>query len=445
MYRKASPEAPMKLEKPPADYFPHYNRPSYRDQSNRPCSTSRKMVKKPASKKSAGTKPSSTKRSAQKAQASTSDEISPSNLQSPKDQQRLLNIFSDAFNNVLSSDHFPTLLQEIKQALFNRDFSGAFGREDYLEAYAARWSPTRALCYASVFRGIQGHLDEIYVLNEDEAIGSLEVAESDEAGSNTDQNAPDPSKSVDAQTANSSETSTSAGGVENPASSEAVTKTRNLRMICIGGCAAEHLAFASYLHDTNSHGNLTLLDSAPWATVTNLLQTKITTPPPLSKYASAAVKASNKALLEPGRLSLTFTQQDILSLDVPQLSEILGSTPTVVTMLFTLNELYTSGGIAKTTKLLKNLGQVLPDASLLLVVDSPGSYSEAALGKEKKRYPMQWLLDHTLLETETTGYQWEKLVSEESVWFRLPEELSYPISLENMRYQQHLYRLTKDA
>ena len=76
-------------------------------------------------------------------------------------------------------------------------------------------------------------------------------------------------------------------------------------------------------------------------------------------------------------------------------------------------------------------------------MDSPGSYSEAAVGKEKKKYPMQWLLDHTLVEIETPDYHWEKLESEESVWFRVPEELFYPIPLENMRYQLHLYRLDK--
>ncbi|KAK6696965.1 hypothetical protein SNK05_013628 [Fusarium graminearum] len=112
-------------------------------------------------------------------------------------------------------------------------------------------------------------------------------------------------------------------------------------------------------------------------------------------------------------------------------------------MLFTLNELYTTAGIGKTTKFLKNLGQVLAPDSLVLVVDSPGSYSEAALGKEKKKYPMQWLLDHTLIETETPGYSWEKLQSDDSTWFRLSEDLSYPIALEDMRYQMHLYRLQK--
>ncbi|KAL3953187.1 hypothetical protein ACCO45_013130 [Purpureocillium lilacinum] len=267
-------------------------------------------------------------------------------------QQRLLNVFSDAFAAVLARDSFPTILQEIKQALYNRDFAAAFGRQDYLEAYAARWSPTRALCYAAVFRGIRGHLDAVVAVDETEAMPSRDAA---------------------------------AEEVEEPSASDygASPPARRLRMLCFGGCAAEHVAFASYLRETASSGTVTLVDSAPAALV--------------------------------------------------------------VTLMFTLNELYTDGGIGRTTKFLRLLGEVLPEGSLLLVVDSPGSYSEAAVGKEdkKKKYPMQWLLNHTLLGTETVGYTWEGIESEDSIWFRLPEGLDYPIPLENMRYQMHLYRIHK--
>jgi 25S rRNA (uracil2843-N3)-methyltransferase len=112
-------------------------------------------------------------------------------------------------------------------------------------------------------------------------------------------------------------------------------------------------------------------------------------------------------------------------------------------MMFTLNELFTSGGIGKTTRLLLDLTSSVPIGSLLLVVDSPGSYSETTLGKEAKRYPMQWLLDRIMLGTQKDpvgGRKWKKLESEDSVWCRLSEKLEYPIRLENMRYQLHLYK-----
>jgi 25S rRNA (uracil2843-N3)-methyltransferase len=124
--------------------------------------------------------------------------------------------------------------------------------------------------------------------------------------------------------------------------------------------------------------------------------------------------------------------------------------PMLLTLLFTLNELYTTS-IGKTTAFLLKLTMAVKPGSLLLVVDSPGSYSETKLGSEAKKYPMSWLMDHTLLEPEDSQEgpkggknespaSWVKIVSEEAKWFRIPEELRYPIPLENMRYQMHLYR-----
>ncbi len=135
--------------------------------------------------------------------------------------------------------------------------------------------------------------------------------------------------------------------------------------------------------------------------------------------------------------------QDILELEKPKLADIIGPCPCLTTLLFTLNELFASGGIGKTTAFLMKLTSIIPIGSLLLVVDSPGSYSETTVGKLAKRYPMQWLLDKVLLETESNpveGRRWVKLQSNDSVWFRLSDGLRYPIPLENMRYQMHLYR-----
>ncbi|KAI0007944.1 hypothetical protein F4779DRAFT_619148, partial [Xylariaceae sp. FL0662B] len=181
-----------------------------------------------------------------------------------------------------------------------------------------------------------------------------------------------------------------------------------------------------------------------WQGAVEKLQASVTTAPALSKYASAAARAANAALVAPAtRLSTAFIQQDALQLDREELSGLLGRRPLLVTLLFTLNELYTSGGVGRTTALLRNVSAAVPHRSLLLVVDSPGSYSEAAVGKEARRYPMQWLLDHTLLQADRLPPEccrWDKLESHDSVWFRLLEGLRYPIALENMRYQMHLYR-----
>ncbi|KAH7326194.1 hypothetical protein B0I35DRAFT_474876 [Stachybotrys elegans] len=372
------------------------------------------MVKKAPSKK-----PARKPKDPTPAKTDAGTSVPPAPQLSAAEQQRLLDIFSAAFDGVLNSADFSDTLQGIKQALFNRDFATAFGREEYLEAYAARWSPTRALAYATVLLGIEHHIRQSLLVGDvqNDAGNDLEGVE---------QAAP-------------------TGEEPSPNAGPSFSANGNLKMLSIGGCAAEHLAFASFLCSTSTTGHLTLLDSAPWSQVTSLLQTHITTPPSLSKYASAAAKANNAALLNVSDVSVEFMQQDALSLDSDKLETLTKGTPLLITLLFTLNELYTSGGLGKTTKFLKALGGALPHGSLLLVVDSPGSYSETAIGQEKKRYPMQWLLSHTLLETASDGYTWDKLESHDSVWFRVPEGLSYPIPLENMRYQMHLYRISKDS
>ncbi|EHK98322.1 hypothetical protein M7I_5906 [Glarea lozoyensis 74030] len=187
---------------------------------------------------------------------------------SVQSQQLLLNIFRDSFVEVLTSGDLKPLLQEVKTALFERDFTRAFGKSEYLEAYSARWSPSRALCYQSVLVGVQEHLDGI----------TTEVA---------------PGKDAEA--------------AEN---ADSVKATRPfLPAVCFGGGAAEVVAFGGYTHDLrdaseqqetvdepesesqspSSQGptiDLTLIDSADWGNVVQKLHDGLLTPPPLSKHDS---------------------------------------------------------------------------------------------------------------------------------------------------------------
>ncbi|KXX83134.1 hypothetical protein MMYC01_200364 [Madurella mycetomatis] len=319
-------------------------------------------------------------------------------------QQRVLDVFRHAFPEVLSSPNLTTTLQSVKQALFERDFAKAFGDPEHLAVYAARWSPTRALCYASVLGGIKEQLELIS--------SSPAQADSTENGENGD-------------------------GQQAP---------QELKVLSIGGGAAELVALGAFLNQSPSlSGSITLLDSGPWANVVSQLTAGLTTPPPLSKYASSAAKLSNTAMVSPSRLNPTFFQHDALTFGNEGLGALLGHSPLLITVLFTLNEIFTTNGIGKTTAFLLDLTSSTPVGSLLLVVDSPGSYSEASVGKDAKRYPMQWLLDRIMLGTRrdpVNGRRWAKLESQDSVWFRLagPEALDYPIPLENMRYQMHLYK-----
>ncbi|KAJ4290322.1 hypothetical protein N0V90_010538 [Kalmusia sp. IMI 367209] len=309
-------------------------------------------------------------------------------------QQLLLNIFKNSFAERLSSDIKP-LLQEVKGHLYNRDFLTAFGKEEYLEAYALRWSPSRALCYLQILHDLKEELQPF---------------------------------------------------------SETAKETEDVEWNVVslgGGAGAEIVALGGLMkllepidEEHRTELKITAIDIADWAHVVGKLREGIVSKPPLSKYASAAVQAANAALTDPAGFSVGFHQHDVLNTPMDTLETHLKEA-NLITLMFTLNELY-SASLALTQNLLLNLTRGLKPGACLLVVDSPGSYSTVSLNGAEKKYPMQWLLDHTLLATEgkrgSDEPKWEKIKEEESKWFRLDDALHYPIELENMRYQLHLYR-----
>jgi 25S rRNA (uracil2843-N3)-methyltransferase len=90
-------------------------------------------------------------------------------------------------------------------------------------------------------------------------------------------------------------------------------------------------------------------------------------------------------------------------------------------------------------------------------VDTPGAHTEitasSAVGEEEKRkYPMNLLLDFALVpkQKKTVGRKdgddsesrpaWEKVLEKTSMSYKLREGLRYPGSLENLRFQVHLFR-----
>ncbi|KAK5164001.1 hypothetical protein LTR04_002101 [Oleoguttula sp. CCFEE 6159] len=350
-------------------------------------------------------------------------------------QQLILNVFRVSFAERLGSDLSSTL-QEVKQHLFNRDFQQAFGRDDYLEAYAVRWSSSRALGYLQIFSDLS----------------SFVVPYGERTHSCTD--------GVDVRLTPSESLQEFSFEIEQEL----------LNVVCLGGGAgAEIAALAGFMRQIRTSGvrsnvmasatkelddgastrnmprlEVLSIDIASWASVVNSLRQSITNPPVLSKYASAAAKAANGPLLPSSHKTINFLQRDVLAIDVDEFKGSLQGAD-LVTIMFTLNELYTTS-VPKTQRFLLLLTTLTQPGTLLLVVDSPGSYSTVTINGAEKRYPMHWLLDHTLLpsstnvESRTDEPKWEKLVSDESRWFRLPEGLKYPIGLENMRYQIHLYK-----
>ncbi|KAJ4362582.1 hypothetical protein N0V83_010676 [Neocucurbitaria cava] len=324
-------------------------------------------------------------------------------------QQLLLNIFRNSFAERLSSNIDP-LLQEVKGHLYNRDFAAAFGKGEYLEAYAARWSPSRALGYVDLFWDLREHLFSM------ESTGEEAIEVQAKIG-------------------------------------------KSCKVVCLGGGAGAEIValgglqklLASVTSDEEKANyqrlEVVATDIADWTSVVQNLATHITTAPPLSKFASATARATNAALVNPENIDVTFLQHDILTAYSTDISSRLQDAR-LVTLMFTLNELY-STSVALTQKFLLDLTATVKPGSLLLVVDSPGSYSSITLNGAEKKYPMQWLLDHTLLKLANGNQRergkeeelrWEKVQEDESRWFRLDNGLEYPIELENMRMQLHLYR-----
>ncbi|CAA9959414.1 hypothetical protein PTNB73_10187 [Pyrenophora teres f. teres] len=327
-------------------------------------------------------------------------------------QQLLLNIFRNSFAERLSSDFAP-LLQEVKGHLYNRDFATAFGKKEYLEVYAARWSPSRALGYLDLLWELRDHLE--FVDEDSDADGE------EESG------------------------------------------CKSYKVVCLGGGAGAEVVALGGLQKLLStlapqeqedqekkkprRMEISAVDIADWSVVVENLAQHLTTTPVLSKYASAAAKAANVPFADPEDISITFHQHDVLQASTPAINSQLAEA-SLVTLLFTLNELYTTS-LPLTQKFLLHVTSVLRPGALLLVVDSPGSYSSVTLNGAEKKYPMQWLLDHTLLNQASSNKNergkeeiasWEKITEDDSRWFRLDDRLQYPIELENMRMQMHLYR-----
>lgn len=413
-------------------------------------------------------------------------------------QQWVLGIFRSALRDRFSAD-LQQVLQEIKGHLYARDFYKAFATREKLEAYAVRWSSSRALAYLSIF-----HDAREYLMHKDTSVDSEPLMA---AGSSskvaTQQQQPESS----AAAASTAPDSPHQGGK---------SMATHMNVACLGGGGgAEAVALAGYARhmmrasgssgsDVNGGGppaerlslSINIIDVADWSTVLRQLEGSIIGAA-ASNDASTSTSTSNKTLppaakLSPDQYTINFHQGDLLSPDISSSSHhaSLIQNADLITLMFTLNELYTAS-LSRTTStfLLDFLTPHAKPQALLLVVDSPGSYSTVRLGdnnnnnnnnssssnndeKSPRTYPMHFLLDHTLLDlasttTTTTSDNnqqppppppppprpaWQKLPLHHhdpnsdamSRWFRLPpaqsQLLRYPLPLENTRYQVHLYR-----
>lgn len=356
-------------------------------------------------------------------------------------EQRMLEVFRATFPASSDFEGLKPILYKVNDALLRRDLDAAFAEEEYLEAYAIRWSPSRALGYAQLLAWICAERAD------DACIQQL-------VGSNVPSQ--DTAKAVCfgggaaeimalSGLMRHSRPSEAAGKPSTPATTEV---SDSLEALKISATATSHTTPLLHL----SH-----LDIANWNSVLSKLEEGLNTPPVLSKYASATARATNASFLSPGAVQHSFMRADILDSSTEDLRSTIGSAPALLTLLSTLNDLYTTS-MPRTTAFLKKLTAAAPQGSLLLVVDAPGAHTEvtasSAEGEEEKRkYPMNLLLDFALVpkpstkkvnrkdgEDEEARPKWEKVLEKSSLAYRLREGLRYPGSLENLRFQVHLFR-----
>jgi 25S rRNA (uracil2843-N3)-methyltransferase len=307
--------------------------------------------------------------------------------------KEILSLFQSTFSALFSRPDLHQLLQIVKGHLFNRDYAAAFGAPENLDAYVVRWSPSRALCYRSVFLGLCEELMAVF----DVANYAGQVVEVVCMG----------------------------GGAGAELVGTAAAVKTLLKKPTPRGVAEEEekeQEEAGRLH-------VTALDIAGWDSSFSQL--------------SSEIRASYMPEGCENVFSADFIQTDVISPNA-ELEKLVPRSTKLVTLLFTTNELYTQSK-AGTTKMLLSLAGLVEKGCLLLVLESAGSYSTVRLGEHT--FSMGMLLEHTLLGPGGKDGDWERLVGEEARWYRLPQlesvhvtGLRYPLALENMRYFVRVFR-----
>ncbi|KKZ62785.1 hypothetical protein EMCG_02896 [[Emmonsia] crescens] len=440
-------------------------------------------------------------------------------------QQLLLNVFQSGllsdrgFKPQPLSRPLSELVQILKTHLYRRDFLSAFAdaNEELLKAYALRWSAGRALGYAGIFASVfEMIIQHRTTATENETSGEHIVCIGGGAGAEIVGLAAAWRWLNDGNISNASAvvSSNSQGGI--------ASINNNLKDLSL----VNEIQTANNSHidrsdddrvrDTDTEPfvqhaftdlSITAIDIADWSSLVNTLNKAISSeaipsskacPAPLMSFKSTETQVDRGFRVYFKKADvLNLTDQELRSLLIPSGNDMDGNVDIdsdhlamkrnetmLVTLMFTLNELF-STSIPRTTALLLRLTDMFRPGTILLVVDSPGSYSTVALAtsgghstqlpstpsasisskqdsvtrqdandtlvksdetKLQRNYPMRFLLDHALLSV--ADGKWERVVSDDSRWFRrdtsqLKYQVGDGIGLEDMRFQIHVYRRLK--
>lgn len=423
-------------------------------------------------------------------------------------QQLLLNVFQygllsdrDSKTEALSRP-LSELVQILKTHLYHRDFISAFAdaNEELLKAYALRWSAGRALGYAGIFASVlEMIIQHRTVVAGNDKAGQHVVCIGGGAGAEI------VGLAAAWRWLHDGGISNAPAAVTSDRAAEFSSMNNNFRNISL-----ENEMEPAQIPDTDtelagqqpfSNFSITSIDIADWSSLVNTLNKAILSESIPSSMACPAplIPPTNPESQVDGQFQVHFKKADVLKLTDQEMRSLFSPPRNVngdmkfdwlamkrnenmlVTLMFTLNELFLTS-ISMTTAFLLRLTDMLHPGTILLVVDSPGSYSTVSFATSKenstqkssnsstlppsredhttrqdvkasatksnhpmsqRNYPMRFLLDHALLSVADGN--WERVVSEDSRWFRrdttlLKYQVGDGIGLEDMRVQIHVYR-----
>lgn len=368
-------------------------------------------------------------------------------------------------------------IQEVKSALYDRNYDLAFGSLQNLKAYVLRWSPGRALGYYNLIR--KGSFKSVSDVTKSAPTNTENKKQADTSSksknnkSNSKQKNEKGTKKQEATNAASSEPESvnvigdiiynRFYGLDNTkgaqASNETTNAKQNMNVMCVGGGAgAEIVAFAALLKDivketsqsttktepiTENQGSkvqmkLTAVDIADWSPVVEQLEQSINkvwfsdTPKDNSNtgLSLSSLSLSNKPF------SVDFLKQNVLEYVKTPESRSLLANQDVITTLFTINELFKADRPA-TMSFLQTLKLTCNKKSgnLLIFLESAGSYSNLQVGT--KSFPVQFMINHVLtspiekqvkLGNEVVTRKkvlWKRVYHTDSTWYRIPEPKTF--------------------
>ncbi|CAN3375234.1 hypothetical protein DIURU_001064 [Diutina rugosa] len=79
--------------------------------------------------------------------------------------EKVIEMFKTCLADILESEDLQDVIQEVKGDLYRRDYLVAFDDDEKRYAYASRWTPSRAIAYASLFGSLE-QITELFKSND---------------------------------------------------------------------------------------------------------------------------------------------------------------------------------------------------------------------------------------------------------------------------------------